>query len=167
MITMVPLISVMYLLVVYQLKHFLADYPLQTGYMLGKFKEHGWVEPLAAHAGVHAFFTLGIGLFLVHWLPLWAIFAAAAFDFVIHFTMDRIKASPHMMGRWKSLTGEQYVAFTRVVAGDPTGAPMPVDAAKERLRGNKLFWWALGFDQMVHHLTHYVIIAFYFLLLTH
>jgi hypothetical protein len=24
---------------------------------------------------------------------------------------------------------------------------------------NKLYWWSLGFDQMIHHLTHYSIIA--------
>lgn len=27
---------------------------------------------------------------------------------------------------------------------------------KRELRGNTLFWNALGLDQMVHHLTHYV-----------
>lgn len=167
MITMIPLVSVMYLLVVYQFKHFFADYPLQTEYMLQKFKDKGWAVPLAAHAGVHAFFTFAIGLFLVHWLPIWAICAAAGFDFVVHFTMDRIKASPHMMGRWKPLTGEQFVAMKAVLEGKTNGAPFPVEVAQERIKGNRLFWWALGIDQMVHHLTHYAIIAFYFLLLTH
>ena len=39
------------LAVIYQVKHFLADYPLQTPYMLQKFKEQDWETPLAAHAG--------------------------------------------------------------------------------------------------------------------
>lgn len=112
------------LLILFQIKHFVADYPLQGAYMLGKFKREGWVLPLAAHCGVHAVFTFviatvfaGVKLAVV----------AAAIDFVLHFTMDRLKASPDMMGRFKP--------------------------------DNSKFWYALGFDQMVHHVTHYLIIA--------
>lgn len=111
------------LLILFQIKHFVADYPLQTRYMLGKFKEHGWIKPLAAHCGVHAGFTFAIAFAFVDFgLSLFV----ALLDFVIHFTMDRIKASPKLLGR-----------FTAI---DPK------------------FWWALGFDQMIHHLTHYLII---------
>jgi hypothetical protein len=47
------------LLAVYQLKHFVADYPLQTPYMLKKFLPgNDFIKPLSAHAGVHALFTL-------------------------------------------------------------------------------------------------------------
>lgn len=112
------------LLILFQLKHFLADYPLQGKYMLGKFKDSGWVAPLSAHCGVHAFFTLCISLALVSWE--YAI-ALACFDFVVHFIMDRVKASPRLLGRYA-----------------PTESK---------------FWYALGFDQMVHHLTHYAIVA--------
>ncbi len=52
------------LLVVFQLKHFMADYPLQNEYMLGKFKAKGWFAPLALHAGVHSLFTCVIELYL-------------------------------------------------------------------------------------------------------
>lgn len=31
--------------------------------------------------------------------------------------------------------------------------------AWKRIKSNTYFWWALGLDQMVHHLTHYVFIA--------
>jgi hypothetical protein len=115
------------LLVVYQLKHFLADYPLQGTYMLGKFKLHGWVRPLAAHAGVHGLLTLAIALLFIGKKSFFVPVALAVFDFTIHFTMDRIKASPNMLGRFKDFY-------------------------------DKRFWWSLGFDQMVHHLTHYTII---------
>jgi hypothetical protein len=47
-------------------------------------------------------------------------------DAGIHFTIDRIKASPSMFGR--------------------IGMARP------------LFWEVLGVDQMLHHLTHYLII---------
>ena len=91
----------------------------------------GWIQPLAAHAGVHAIATFLIAyvvLDLVYWLD--NLFFATLFailDFVIHFTVDRIKASPNLGGRF-----------------NPT---------------QPYFWWALGADQMAHHLTHYLFIA--------
>lgn len=147
--------SVMLLLVVYQVKHFLADYPLQGQYMLRKFSSdfRVWVPALSAHAGVHALFTL----FIAFWwlgashsggLP----FALAFFDFVVHFVMDRIKASPDLLGRFKSISA---LEFPLVMQGAKAGNTVYI----RRLRGNTLFWWSLGFDQMVHHLTHYLIIA--------
>lgn len=123
------------LLIVYQLKHFLADYPLQGRYMLGKFKPGwGFLGPLATHAGLHAGLTYLIAVIylqtklgklsldivgLILWLTLT--------DFVIHFTMDRIKAGPKYLGRFKDMM-------------------------------KPYFWWSLGLDQMVHHLTHYYLI---------
>ncbi len=78
------------LLVIYQLKHFLCDYPLQTQYMLGKFKGGDeWKLPLTAHAGVHAAGTLLIGLFFA---PVYGIaILLALLDFFAHFIIDRIK----------------------------------------------------------------------------
>lgn len=112
------------LLVVFQVKHFLCDYPLQTEYVLGKMEPYFWEIPLAAHAGVHATATFIIALVFAN--PYIAALTAVM-DFVIHFTVDRIKASPNMGGKFKP--------------------------------DQKQFWWALGADQMVHHLTHYWIIA--------
>lgn len=85
------------LLILFQLKHFVADYPLQNRYMLGKFKETGWIKPLAAHCSVHAAMTFGIAMFFVS--PVIAA-ALALLDFAFHFAMDRIKASPKMLGRF-------------------------------------------------------------------
>ena len=118
------------LLVAFQLKHFICDFPLQNQYMLGKMNLAGWKLPLAAHAGIHA-----LGTFLITCLffkpayymdaiVLGAILGIA--DFIIHFTVDRIKASPNLGGRF-----------------NPT---------------QSYFWWVLGADQMAHHLTHYLFI---------
>jgi len=80
------------------IKHFLADFLLQTAYMLGKGKTgSGWILPLAAHCLVHALFTLIIFLFFKPDLAL----GLALLDFVIHFIVDRIKASPSLGGRFK------------------------------------------------------------------
>ena len=102
------------LLVLFQFKHFIADYPLQTSYMLGKAKESGWIEPLAAHAGVHALFTFIITSIFLPIASLIPVYLAVA-DFIIHFTVDRVKASPNIGGRfnptqpyfWWSLGADQ------------------------------------------------------------
>lgn len=119
------ILEIMVLLVVYQIKHFLADYIFQGRYMLGKFKDKGWVLPLSCHVAVHGIMTLMIAL--VYGSLFWVAVGVMVLDMVVHFVMDRVKASPKMLGRFPS--------------------------------SQKEFWWSLGLDQMVHHLTHYAIIA--------
>lgn len=127
------------LLVFFQVKHFLADFPLQGAYMLKKFSP-GWdfVFPLLAHVGVHGGFTFVIVSIVTN--PLMGL-KMALFDATTHFIMDRIKASPNYLGKFKALTAKEYMSAT----------------SKAKV-GNTLFWWSLGLDQMVHHLTHYYII---------
>ena len=50
--------QILILLIAFQVKHWICDYPLQTPYMLQKFKLKGWVHPLFCHARVHALGTL-------------------------------------------------------------------------------------------------------------
>ena len=88
------------LLVVFQLKHFIADFPLQNRYMLQKQRsDWSFIPPLALHCGIHAFTTL-IVVFLVQPSLWWLAFA----DFVVHFTMDRIKAGPKYLGRYTDIS---------------------------------------------------------------
>jgi hypothetical protein len=150
------------LLVVYQLKHFLADYPLQRSWMLGKFKP-GWdfVWPLAAHAGVHGVFTYIIAR--CYGADVWPALVMSVFDFGVHFVMDRLKASPKYLGRWKPLTAAEWLAAHKEVAAGVLRVRYghePEHSPAARLRANTLFWYALGLDQMVHHLTHYAIIGY-------
>ncbi len=111
------------LLVLFQFKHFAADFPFQSQYMLKKVRP-GWdfVPPLALHCAFHAFLTLSVVWALVP--SLWWL---ATLDFAIHFMMDRIKSGPRYLGRYNNLS-------------------------------KKAFWNCLGFDQMVHHLTHFYIV---------
>lgn len=128
------------LLILYQIKHFLADFPLQNEYMLKKFlpgKE--FILPLASHCLIHSVITFLITLGATQKLPI--SLYLAALDFVVHFIMDRIKASPKLLGRFKPLTAKEYM-----------------DSSNEQKLHNKYFWWALGLDQGVHHLTHYLLI---------
>jgi len=136
------LVMIFGLLIFFQVKHFLADYlfQVQYEYLLQKFNP-GWdfLLPLAVHAGVHAACT-----FMIVYLFTQSIqfsFEMAAIDLVIHFFADRLKAGPKYFGKWKALTTSEYST-----------------ASVERKRANIYFWWMLGFDQMIHHLTHYAII---------
>lgn len=148
------------LLVIFQIKHFLADYPLQGKMMLGKFKPHpDYIMPLFMHCLVHGAFTWIIAMFFK---PEHAVLIAAL-DGCIHFVVDRIKASPTMLGRFKAVSaGEmkeiiENEKYYKMFPGSTTTLNgKAVDDAK--LRSNKFFWWCLGGDQMAHHLTHYVII---------
>ena len=107
------------LLILFQIKHFLADFPLQVNYMIFYKTKPGWdfFIPLFFHSLVHSLFTLVITLIFAP--SVWWLFLV---DLAIHFTMDRVKSSPTLLGRFNDIT-----------------------------KGP--FWWCLGFDQMVHHLT--------------
>ncbi len=116
--------TIFILLVVYQLKHFLADYIFQHNYMLKKIRP-GWnfIAPLGLHCIVHGAMTLAICLYFrpsMWWLSL--------VDFVFHFTTDRLRSGPRYLGRYTDIN-------------------------------RSIFWWILGFDQMIHHLTHLLLIA--------
>jgi hypothetical protein len=155
------------LLIIYQIKHFLADYPLQGKYMLGKFKPYpDYIHPLLCHALVHGAFTFVIACFVN---PDKAVFCAIL-DIVVHFIVDRIKASPDLLGRFQALSKKEYMEHARTVQS-LSDAPVPrhpeIQLALDniqrdfepKLKSNTYFWWALGADQMAHHLTHYAIIA--------
>lgn len=79
--------TILILLVLFQIKHFVCDYLLQGKYMLGKFNKEGWELPLFCHAAVHFVGTFLIGIFFGIDLA----FAVAAMDFGIHFVVDKIK----------------------------------------------------------------------------
>ena len=107
------------LLVMFQIKHFICDYPLQNAFMLQKAQKENWFKPLLAHASVHSLGTFIVVSFFNANLA----FILTIADFVLHFVVDRIKASPNIGNRW--------------------GIDKPY------------FWWALGLDQMAHHLINY------------
>ena len=121
------MIEIFILLVLFQLKHFICDFTLQNEYMLGKLSRTNWIKPLAAHASVHA---AGTGIIALVFAPSLTLFLVLA-DFILHFIVDRLKASPDLGGRWKP--DQPY------------------------------FWWALGADQMAHHLINYAFIYLIFI----
>lgn len=141
------------LLILYQIKHFVCDFPLQTPWMLGKFKKYpDFVLPLLCHAATHGVATFLIAFCFNTKSALWL----ALFDMGMHFTVDRVKASPSLLGRFKALSGNEMKA---ILSYEPTLPPGDFKLKfGDQLKSNTYFWWALGADQAVHHLTHYFII---------
>ncbi|GBU18984.1 MULTISPECIES: DUF3307 domain-containing protein [Methylobacterium] len=77
-------------------KHYVADFVLQTDWMAhGKERVRGWLAPLAAHAACHAAATLIVALVVMP--RLWWL---ALIDFAIHFCVDRCKTLVSRTGRW-------------------------------------------------------------------
>lgn len=121
--------EIVILFVLFFVKHFLADYPLQTEYMLRKSSNsYGWKLPLATHCMVHAVMTymilltvVSLGMFSATW---GVILLLVLMELVMHFVIDA----------WKA----------RLCNSKPN---------------QTAFWVALGADQMFHYLTYALIIA--------
>lgn len=99
---------VFFMFLIFQVKHFLADYILQTGWMLkkGRKKIKDWFFPLLAHASVHGLLTFFIvSLFTFDFS---FSFAMGFVDLNLHFIMDRVKASPYLLGRFKSPNDKKF-----------------------------------------------------------
>lgn len=153
------------LLVVYQIKHFIADYPLQGRYMLGKFKPYpDFILPLLSHGAVHGVMTFTIAAFLK---PLHVALVLGLVDMTIHSVVDWIKANPSIGGRFTALSKKEMVGEVLPLlkelerpGGVRVGTPLhnEIDEAMVRVKSNTYFWWALGADQFAHHLTHYLLI---------
>jgi hypothetical protein len=84
-------------------KHFVADFLLQTSWMAhGKERREGWLPPLAVHVLIHAGLTLLIALVVAP--RLWWL---ALIDLVVHFSVDRGKGEIGQRCCW-DFTKTQY-----------------------------------------------------------
>lgn len=138
-----------WLIVAFQIKHFLVDYILQRGFAKFSADWRVWIPGLLVHAGMHV-----IGTFIIL-APISGVFIAAnlaLFNGGVHFIMDRLKASPNLWGRegrWiKSIENRE------VYVGDDDDSILTKH--EKYFQTKPQFWWALGFDQMIHHLTDLV-----------
>lgn len=156
--------TIFLLLIIYQIKHFLADYPLQGKFMLGKFKPYpDFILPLFCHAAVHGLFTYVIALFFQPHFAVWY----GALDLVIHGVVDWLKANPSIGGRFNALSKNEMINEVLPDLKDEEDmggrsifrdGDTKFNRAMDRLKSNTYFWWALGADQFAHHCTHYLLI---------
>lgn len=149
-------------LALFQIKHFLCDFPLQSAYMLKKGSStFEFIKPLAFHSYVH-----GLGTFLIAYYFTDDANLSCGYgllDMFVHFTIDRIKASPNLLGRFKVFPEAEKTAYLAAVrkfeAEDATDKiEIGKNIIQRRSLEEKFFWWSLGLDQMLHHITHYYII---------
>lgn len=117
--------SWMIAITVFSIKHFLADFVLQTEYMLGKFnRPPKCFAPLASHCLVHVLFA-----FILFMIPMalepnrvsssWdLIVVLLCYEFATHFLVDLAKA--------------QYTRANKLTSA------------------YKAYWVAIGIDRMMH-----------------
>lgn len=113
------ILTIFVLLIVFQVKHFVVDYVVQFSRpdSMKKFEADGWTFPLFKHANDHGMasaFIVSTVLYAVDtpWLPLILLSLwAYAFDLIVHFTMDRIKASPYMLGKHEFPSREYFFSL--------------------------------------------------------
>lgn len=92
------------LMIVYQIKHFAADYIFQYNYMLKKVSpDWDFLAPLALHCGVHGLLTVVICLFINP-----SLFWLGFVDFSVHFALDRLRSGPKYLGRYKDLNNSIF-----------------------------------------------------------
>ena len=99
--------TVFILVILFQIKHFIADFPLQSSYMLMKQRaDWKFFVPLLVHSMVHASMTLAIILWFTP--NLWWL---AVVDLVVHFFADRLKAGPRYLGRFNDIHTKAFWFF--------------------------------------------------------
>lgn len=87
-----------YILILFQIKHLLADFAFQSSYMvMGKgLKGCAFIKPLASHCLVHVVLSAPIIYLFLGSNFMWLL----GLEFIIHFIIDRLKSGPRYGGRF-------------------------------------------------------------------
>jgi hypothetical protein len=121
MSSQIALGALVFWMIVFAIKHVIADFFLQTTWMAtGKDARAGWALPLLVHCAIHG--ALATGVLLVLAPQFWFL---GLVDFVVHLTIDRAKG---------------FCVATFNVTME-----------------HQWFWWLIGIDQALHHLTGFAL----------
>ena len=101
-------------LVLFQIKHYVFDFPLQTQYQLRNKGTYGHFGGIL-HAGLHGTGSI-LPLYVMH-LPIWLIALLIAGEFVAHYHVDWTKEqilrrtgwTPEDFGYWQALGIDQMI----------------------------------------------------------
>jgi hypothetical protein len=119
----------MALCVLFEIKHYVCDYPLQKFPYMYKNKHLQWHPGGWLHAGVHGLGTLSVFLLLSMFahVPIMVLVMAPLLDTAIHHSIDHWKMNKCLDNKWGPLDSSEY-------------------------------WLILGQDQMWHKMTYYALI---------
>lgn len=123
--------EILLLLLLFQIKHFIIDFPLQGPYQYLNKDTYGHPGGIA-HSMFHLIGTYIVcicGMFFIIPAALgWLCLVLPLFDGIIHYHIDWAKMKLNKKLGWGPTTHEQ-------------------------------FWWLLGFDQLLHQLTYLGMVA--------
>jgi hypothetical protein len=135
---MTVVLSVCFLFVLLNVKHYLADFQWQTEYHLQKYSKVRSVQfkALSHHSAIHGILTAVVlvlhyyafGIVEFSTTLLWAFVGLSLMDTVIHFVVDLVK----------------------------------VEASRHLTPADRLFWIELGVDQLSHNVTYCLIVFMYY-----
>lgn len=101
------LCDILLLVILFEIKHFICDGLLQTKYHLGKFNDKfkDYFLPLISHANINAVGAMAV-VSLWYWItgggkvPILLLLEIYFLELILHFIIDRIKASKKLLNRW-------------------------------------------------------------------
>ncbi len=82
--------GVLVALALFQVKHYLADFYWQTGWMVRTKGRYGHPGGLA-HSGLHGVLSMSVLLVTAHWMPA-LIVALVIFEMIVHYHIDWFKS---------------------------------------------------------------------------
>ena len=127
------------LLLAFQIKQLLCDYPIQPEFLLKRFQSSS-VNGLLLYSFFHGFFTLAICLILTTAsFPLAA--GLALLDVGIDFVLGLTRSKSDLLARFRPLDLQEFTV-----------------ASRKAKRQHRLYWIFFGIDQALHHMTHFSIV---------
>jgi hypothetical protein len=110
--------EVFVLLIAFQFKHYIADYIIQfnTDDHYKKFQKYGWAKPLLNHTFHHGAGSATIAILYLSYCNvcpfslkfITIVVSIFLFDLILHFIIDRIKASPNFFNRYEYPSKEYF-----------------------------------------------------------
>jgi len=140
------------------IKHWIANYPLQTAYTaegLSTAPGNAWVRPLMIRAAIHAISTLV--LTFVYYIVSGADFSlllmicVASIDMLAHIIIDRFKVDPELFGQFQVASAAE---MAQIAQDYKSSDPAVVAAAQAKSDSNKYFWWATGITYSAYGIVY-------------
>jgi hypothetical protein len=127
------------LLLAFEVKQLLCDYPILPDFLLKRFHSNG-IKAFILYSAFHGFITFTICLLLTNAeYPLALLMSLL--DFAAGFALAMFRSHSSMIARFKPLDLDEFMS-----------------ASRKAKRQHRMYWTFFGLDQAIHHMTHFSII---------